>query len=626
MGDEYKHIIASYVEKGYIWKVKESEGQPHDVWYLPHFLVCRSERLTTKTRIVFDASAKFHGTSLNDEIYPEPKLQNSFFDVLLRFRSFPVAVACDVSEMYLQIRIPPEDRPKFRFLWRNLEVNRKPDVYEFERVVFGDASAPFRAQYVSQENARIHHEEFPLAADTVSKSTYMDDSLDSVRDNDSAIQLVQELQELWAKAGMKARKWLSNSAEVVAAIPKELRAYQIDLNDSLPATKTLGVLWRAQQDVLTFQVKKPTEEDKLTKRTILSKVAGVFDRLGLASPFTIRAKILLQDMWTKGLSWDEPIDRELSIRARDWLSELENLQEINVPRCLQEVKLEKTISVQTFVGASNEAYGAVSYLRSEYAQGCYDARIITSKTRVGPLTPMSTPRSQLMAAILGLHLTLSILAAFNIPISQARFWSDSMNVLYWIRGKGKQYRPFVANRIGEIQRQSNPEQWHYVESKENPADLCSRGLRATRLNESTLWWRDPDFLSKLESEWPKVKIAEGLEVKTESKTKFISAPSVNFVARPLSEDCKWRLHPSNWSSWLKLTRVVAWVLRFVANCRSHRQERRKGSLSPEELQNAEIRIIRDAQQEEFSEEYRALHENKPIPKKSCLIKLTPKID
>jgi len=77
---------------------------------------------------------------------------------------------------------------------------------------------------------------------------------------------------------------------------------------------------------------------------------------------------------------------------------------------------------------------------------------------------------------------------------------------------------------------------------------------------------------------------------------------------------------------LKLTRVVAWVLRFVANCRSCRQERRKGSLFPEELQNDEIRIIRDAQLEEFSEEYRALHENKPIPKKSYLIKLTPKID
>jgi len=283
--------------------------------------------------------------------------------------------------------------------------------------------------------------------------------LDSVRDNDSAIQLVQELQELWAKAGMKARKWLSNSSEVLAVIPKELRAYEIDLNDSLPAIKALGVLWREHQDVLTFQVKKPTEEDKLTKRIILSKVAVVFDPLGLAGPFRIRAKLLLQDRWTKGLNWDEPIDRELLIRARDWLSELENLQEINVPRCLQESKLEKSISVQTFVDASKEAYGAVSYLRSEYTQGCYGARIIASKTRIGPLTSMSTPRLELTAATLGLHLTLSILAAFNIPIAQVRFWSDSRNVLYWIRGQGKQYRPFVANRIGEIQRQSNPEQW-----------------------------------------------------------------------------------------------------------------------------------------------------------------------
>ena len=64
------------------------------------------------------------------------------------------------------------------------------------------------------------------------------------------------------------------------------------------------------------------------------------------------------------------------------------------------------------------------------------------------------------------------------------------------------------------------------------------------------------------------KLQKDLEVKTEFKTKFVSAPSVNFVARPGSEDWKWRLHPLNWSSWLKLTRVVAWVVRFVANCRS----------------------------------------------------------
>ena len=136
------------------------------------------------------------GMSLNEELYAGPKLQNGLFDVLLRSCCFPVAVDCDVSALYLQIRIPIEDCSKFRFLWRNLEVERKPDIYEFERVVFGDASAPFRAQYVSHENARIYQKEFPHASTTVCKSTYMDDSLDPVRDNKMAIQLFEGLQGL----------------------------------------------------------------------------------------------------------------------------------------------------------------------------------------------------------------------------------------------------------------------------------------------------------------------------------------------------------------------------------------------------------------------------------------------
>ena len=129
--------------------------------------------MTAMTRIVFDASAKFQGTPLNEEL-AGTKLQNGLFDVLPRLRRFPVAVVCDVSAMDLQIRIAIEDRPKFRFLWRNLEVDRKPDVYEFKRVVFDDASVPFSAQHVSQENARIYQKESPHTSTTVCKSTHMD--------------------------------------------------------------------------------------------------------------------------------------------------------------------------------------------------------------------------------------------------------------------------------------------------------------------------------------------------------------------------------------------------------------------------------------------------------------------
>ena len=107
--------------------------------------------------------------------------------------------------------------------------------------------------------------------------------------------------------------------------------------------------------------------------------------------------------------------------SRRIIIELEVLQEISVPRCLQESKPEKSVSVQTFVDASSEAYGAVSYLRSEYAQGCYVVRIIASKTRVCPLSPMSTPRLELIAAVLGLRLTLSILAPWTFLLTTLDF-------------------------------------------------------------------------------------------------------------------------------------------------------------------------------------------------------------
>ena len=176
------------------------EKKPDQVWYLPHFPVLRPDKSTTKTRVVFDASAKYEEVSLNDVLLQGPKLQNDLFDVLLQFRRDPVALMCDIREMYLQIKLEPSDRPFHRFLWRDLNNEQDPDVFEFNRVVFGVNSSPFLAQFAIQEHARKHQSEFPLGAETVLKSTYMDDSMDSVPDKGTGIELYRELSQLWARA------------------------------------------------------------------------------------------------------------------------------------------------------------------------------------------------------------------------------------------------------------------------------------------------------------------------------------------------------------------------------------------------------------------------------------------
>lgn len=103
--ESYEKTIESYLEKGYTRKVSRSKKKPVEQWYLPHFPVVRMDKETTKVRIVSDAAAKYDDVCLNDMIHEGPKLQTELFDVLLRFRKNPVAIVCDISEMYLRVQI-----------------------------------------------------------------------------------------------------------------------------------------------------------------------------------------------------------------------------------------------------------------------------------------------------------------------------------------------------------------------------------------------------------------------------------------------------------------------------------------------------------------------------------------
>ena len=247
----------------------------------------------------------------------------------------------------------------FRLLWRDLDSNREPEVYEFNRVVFGKNSAPMESQFVAQENARRHQETYPMAAETVLKSTYMDDSIDSVETDEEGIELYQQLRYLWNLAGMQARKWISNSPAVIASTPKEERATELSISDSpTSAVKTLGLSWHSSDDLLTISSPGCASEVLLTKRNVLKTIATVFDPLGLISPFVVIAKILLQELWSRGYDWDDVIADEVADKIEMWFRQLLDLENVRVPRCLREAKTVLSQSVITFVDASLKAYGA----------------------------------------------------------------------------------------------------------------------------------------------------------------------------------------------------------------------------------------------------------------------------
>ena len=201
---EYDNIILDYIEKGYIRKVVPLNGE--EQLFLPHFPVIREEKTTTKVRIVFDAAAMSNGKCLNDAILSGPKLQREITDVLLRFRRAPVALSADIAQMFLQVKLKEEDRPYHRFLWRNLNDDRPPDVYEFLRLPFGNTASPFCAQYVLYTHARSNASTYPEAADTVENSMYVDDVLDSTETTQAAIVLRRQLSQMLGGAGFALRE------------------------------------------------------------------------------------------------------------------------------------------------------------------------------------------------------------------------------------------------------------------------------------------------------------------------------------------------------------------------------------------------------------------------------------
>ena len=217
---------------------------------------------------------------------------------------------------------------------------------------------------------------------------------------------------------------------------------------------------------------------------------------------------------------------------------------------------------------------------------------------------MTIPRLELMGAVLSSRLAQNILKV--ISVDRTIFWTDSENVWYWVRNQSREFKPFVANRIGELQRTSSPEQWRHVPGTVNPADLPTRGLSAMALAESEVWMEGPAFLKDDESTWPaappprdNTKKNKDCERRTTSRTHVTKSHASVII------------DPNRFSSLKRLVHVTGWVQRFLTNCRLPMNLQRKDQiLMPTEISEAEMFWIKQAQARAFPGGENELHPKK----------------
>ena len=612
----YNTVLKQHLEKGYTRKVESNDAKGR--WYLPHFAVVKPSRTTTKVRIVFDASANNQGECLNDYILKGPKLQRDLNETLIRFRRKPVAVASDVSEMYHQISLLPKDRPYQRFLWREKE-DGDVNEYEFTRLVFGINSSPFQAQFVVRHHAEKYHELFPQAAEAILKSTYMDDTMDSVESDSDGVELYRQLSQLWKMAGMHAQKWISNSKNVLEHVPLKDRASEIDLSDSeLPETKTLGISWKAEHDVFTFHHSIKQSHFTITKRTLLSSIALLFDPLGMLAPLTIRGKIILQEVWMLGMNWDDELPPRLTKKTHIWYEDLQQVHIFEIPRCLREKKEVVETDLHFFCDASEEAYALVGYVTCQYSDGSASSRQVIAKAKVAPLKTVSIPRLELMAAVMAAKMGPIVAKGLDFDPSSIHYWTDSTNVLWWIYRRSRVLKTFVANRVAKIQQNTTVSLWKHVPTSSNPADLGTRGANVETLNK-TIWKNGPAFLTE-RAIWPAQKIQEE---PTEAVGEVKATTSAYFTANSVNTE-ESRIVPTRYSTLTRLVRVAAWISRFADNCR--RSDKLNGGLTVDELMDSEYMLIRSEQRTCFKEELQGLTSKRDTGKTNKLTNLNPFLD
>ena len=621
---KYDEILSAYVEKGYLVKLEGTDAElaREDSWFLPHFPVIRNDRTSTRVRIVYDAAAKYKGTSLNSQIFPGPSLYNDMTEVLLRFRQHPVALVGDVSEMFLQVRLREEDRKYHRLLWRSMDTKSEPQVYEAQRWLFGNAAAPFCTQLVIQENAKEHYAEYQVGADAVLNNFYMDDALTSYRTEHEALEAKEQLVQLMGIAGMKIHKWMSNSGEILRSIPEDERASCTNValrQDDSRFVKTLGVRWTAEQDQFTMKITEAPEDFRFTKRNCLRRMATVFDPLCFFAPYLIISKILFQQTWEEGIDWDDPMPVEVERQWREWFDGLRALEAIGVPRCLHPFGSDTGIqdqSLHVFSDASELAYAAVVYMVTESSPGSRSSVLMLARARVAPTKKKQTvPRLELVAAVLGLRLAKKACKATGIPLREVHFWCDAMDVLCWLRNEVRRFQTFVANRVAEIRESTDPEQWQHCPGSLNSADLPTRGLPAAELLHTQKWWNGPEFLTKHEEDWPAKKEfgAEGCD-QTEFRREHRSTAT---LVSPGKFEENSRLNPPSFSSWTRLKRVTAWIFRYMDNLRNAKDRQMDSThserssparqmvpeLEVEEIERAEEFWVRKAQKNAFSREF-----------------------
>ena len=626
-----------------------------DFHYICMSMVFKPESTTTPVRPVFNANQEFgeDKISFNDKLLEGPNYLPQLPSLMIKFRYYQNVALLDISKLYSRIRLPKEDADYQRFFWSeekagpNDQANLKS--YRQNRLIFGSRSSPFQAQWVLKKHAETFKNFY------LENFTYLDDIF--VGDKDAKI-VEKELKNLiWVlqEGDFPAQKIVANNQNILKNLDESLKG-PTDFH------KIYGQTWNLKEDQLTFHFKKEKflPADKVfTKRECLSQMMSLYDLTGLVQPYHLKAKLIFQKSCEAKLKWDEELPQPLQEDFQNWIKELPLLDMITVNRCLLPEEGGQLCYIASFSDASNVGLGVNTYVISESSLGKRKSELVFCKAKVLPLKQKyTTPRSELAAAQLNARAGNYVAEALITVLGykpKMYFFSDSEITLYRLKKPSETYKVWVANRLKTIQESTKVEDWKKVKTKENPADISSRGADLSELMNSELFFHGPKWLTDPNPQFEEVGTItpENMSLDSEEVKKALQmkGPQMNVLFASMSEEediIKEILERQN--NWRKSINTISWIKRFWTNLMQKVDQQNQNSkespkmtlrnktktkqtkidinyddlyLTPDEVTNTENLLFQYAQSTEFATEIALLNEGLEIQKNSKIKTLLP---
>ena len=324
----------------------------------------------------------------------------------------------------MQVAIREEDQSALRFLWLEYGIIRQ---YQNARLIFGATCSPCCAIFALHRCAADLSDRFPDVYEAVLNNFYIDDFIMSFATAEAARRLASNLRTVLQHGGFRLTKFVSNNPAALTALPEE------DMEIIQKTTKVLGQTWCLSNDTFTAPTPK-TIDPTQTLRQLFSMGSSIFDPIGLLAHFVIQLKVILQNLWKRGKTWDQPVPDDLQPRINKLTTQYATMSDISVPRQIS--PLLTSAELHIFTDASISAFSAVIYARQPPSDTT-PARLVfvLGKSRVAPIKQRSVPKVELEASVLGVRFLRTVLNAFECNFRQVRFWTDSC--VYWIGSKTK---------------------------------------------------------------------------------------------------------------------------------------------------------------------------------------------